>query len=154
MPCCSLSNRRTARRSNTWESNGHEHPMFIVSVQAHYDSAHFLRNYHGKCERMHGHRYVVELALAANELDEAGIAYDFVDIKKNLRGIADRLDHENLNELPPFTELEPSAENQARYIYEEMKRLLPQKMSDAVLYVKVWETPTQFALYSERQLFI
>jgi 6-pyruvoyltetrahydropterin/6-carboxytetrahydropterin synthase len=128
--------------------------MFIVSVQAHYDSAHFLRNYHGKCERMHGHRYVVELALAANELDEAGIAYDFVDIKKNLRGIADRLDHENLNELPPFTELEPSAENQARYIYEEMRRLLPQKMSDAVLYVKVWETPTQFALYSERQLFI
>jgi 6-pyruvoyltetrahydropterin/6-carboxytetrahydropterin synthase len=128
--------------------------MFIVSVQAHYDSAHFLRNYHGKCERMHGHRYVVELALAASELDEAGIAYDFVDIKKNLRGIADRLDHENLNELPPFTELEPSAENQARYIYEEMKRLLPQKMSDAVLYVKVWETPTQFALYSERQLFI
>jgi 6-pyruvoyltetrahydropterin/6-carboxytetrahydropterin synthase len=128
--------------------------MFIVSVQAHYDSAHFLRNYHGKCERMHGHRYVVELALAATELDEAGIAYDFVDIKKNLRGIADRLDHENLNELPPFTELEPSAENQARYIYEEMKRLLPQKMSDAVLYVKVWETPTQFALYSERQLFI
>jgi 6-pyruvoyltetrahydropterin/6-carboxytetrahydropterin synthase len=128
--------------------------MFIVSVQAHYDSAHFLRNYHGKCERMHGHRYVVELALAATELDAAGIAYDFVDIKKNLRGIADRLDHENLNELPPFTELEPSAENQARYIYEEMKRLLPQKMSDAVLYVKVWETPTQFALYSERQLFI
>ena len=128
--------------------------MFIVSVQAHYDSAHFLRNYHGKCERMHGHRYVVELALSATELDEAGIAYDFVDIKKNLRGIADRLDHENLNELPPFTELEPSAENQARYIYEEMKRLLPQKMSDAVLYVKVWETPTQFALYSERQLFI
>jgi 6-pyruvoyltetrahydropterin/6-carboxytetrahydropterin synthase len=123
-------------------------------VQAHYDSAHFLRNYHGKCERMHGHRYVVELALAAHELDAAGIAYDFVDIKKNLRGIADRLDHENLNELPPFTELEPSAENQARYIYEEMKRLLPQKMGDAVLYVKVWETPTQFALYSERQLFI
>ena len=128
--------------------------MFIVSVQAHYDSAHFLRNYHGKCERMHGHRYVVELALAANELDQAGIAYDFVDIKKNLRGIADRLDHENLNELPPFTELEPSAENQARYIYEEMKRLLPQKMGEAVLYVKVWETPTQFALYTERQLFI
>ena len=128
--------------------------MFIVSVQAHYDSAHFLRNYHGKCERMHGHRYVVELALAANELDEAGIAYDFVDIKKNLRGIADRLDHENLNELPPFTELEPSAENQARYIYEEMRRLLPQKMGEAVLYVKVWETPTQFALYTERQLFI
>jgi 6-pyruvoyltetrahydropterin/6-carboxytetrahydropterin synthase len=128
--------------------------MFIVSVQAHYDSAHFLRNYHGKCERMHGHRYVVELALTATDLDEAGIAYDFVDVKRELRAIADHLDHENLNELPPFTELEPSAENQARYIYEEIKRRLPSKMSEAVLYVKVWETPTQFALYTERQLFI
>ena len=128
--------------------------MFIVSVQAHYDSAHFLRNYPGKCERMHGQRYVVELALATEQLDEAGIAFDFVDVKKALRGVADYLDHENLNELVPFTELEPSAENQARYIYDEMKRLLPEKMAAAVLYVKVWETPTQFALYTERQLFI
>ncbi|MGQ0563433.1 MAG: 6-carboxytetrahydropterin synthase QueD [Gemmatimonadota bacterium] len=128
--------------------------MFIVSVQAHYDSAHFLRNYHGKCERMHGHRYVVELALTAHELDQAGIAYDFVDVKKHLREIADYLDHENLNELVPFTELEPSAENQARYIYDEMKRRLPDRMAAAVLSVKVWETPTQFALYSERQLFV
>lgn len=128
--------------------------MFVVSVQAHYDSAHFLRNYHGKCERMHGHRYVVELALATTELDEAGIAFDFVIVKKHLRDIADHLDHENLNELPPFTELEPSAENQARYIYEEMRRRLPSNMSEAILYVKVWETPTQYALYSEKTLFI
>ena len=55
---------------------------------------------------------------------------------------------------PQFTEVETSAENQARYLYEEMRRLLPAPMSDAVLYVKVWETPTQFALYTERQLFI
>ena len=128
--------------------------MFVVSVQAHYDSAHFLRNYKGKCEKLHGHRYVVELALAANELNESGIAYDFVDIKKNLRALADHLDHENINELPPFDVIEPSAENQARYFYEELRRLLPQPMSDAVLYVRVWETPTQWATYSERQLFI
>jgi 6-pyruvoyltetrahydropterin/6-carboxytetrahydropterin synthase len=128
--------------------------MFVVSVQAHYDSAHFLRNYHGKCERMHGHRYVVELALHTTELDQAGIAFDFVIVKKHLRDLAERLDHENLNELPPFDELEPSAENQARYFFEEMKRLLPSGMSDAILYVKVWETPTQFALYCEKQLWI
>ena len=128
--------------------------MFVVTVQAHYDSAHFLRNYKGKCERLHGHRYVVELALASSQLNEAGIAFDFVDVKKNLRAVADRLDHENLNDLPPFTELEPSAENQARYFYEEMKRLLPKEMAEAMLYVRVWETPTQWAQYSERQLFI
>jgi 6-pyruvoyltetrahydropterin/6-carboxytetrahydropterin synthase len=128
--------------------------MFVVSVQAHYDSAHFLRNYKGKCEKLHGHRYVVEVALSANELNQAGIAFDFVDVKKHLRALADRLDHENLNELEPFTELEPSAENQARYFYEEMKRLLPTEMRDAVVYVRVWETPTQWATYAERPLFL
>ena len=128
--------------------------MFVVSVQAHYDSAHFLRNYKGKCEKLHGHRYVVELALVSDELNESGIAFDFVDVKRHLRALADRLDHENLNELKPFDELEPSAENQARYFYEEMRRLLPEAMGRAVLYVKVWETPTQYALYSERTLFV
>src|SRR5690606_41754069 len=83
--------------------------MFMVSVQAHYDSAHFLRNYQGKCERLHGHRYVVELALATDELDRSGIAFDFVDVKRNLRELADYLDHNNLNELAPFDTVEPSA---------------------------------------------
>src|SRR5690349_23851777 len=114
--------------------------MFVVTVQAHYDSAHFLRNYHGKCEKLHGHRYVVELALNTDVLNESGIAFDFVDIKKHLRGLANRLDHENINELEPFDVIEPSAENQARYFYDELKRLLPDDMAQAVLYTKVWET--------------
>ena len=128
--------------------------MFVVSVQAHYDSAHYLRHYKGKCERLHGHRYVVELALASEDVDRAGIAFDFVDVKRELRALADRLDHQNLNELEPFTELEPSAENQARYFYDELKRRLPEAMRDAVLYVRVWETPTQWAQYSDRPLFL
>jgi 6-pyruvoyltetrahydropterin/6-carboxytetrahydropterin synthase len=127
--------------------------MFIVSVQAHYDSAHFLRNYKGKCERLHGHRYVVELALATDELDRSGIAFDFVDIKRNLRELADHLDHNNLNDLPPFDEIEPSAENQAKYFYDEMKRRLPAGMGGAIVYARVWETPTQWAQYTERTLF-
>ena len=128
--------------------------MFVVTVQAHYDSAHFLRNYHGKCEKLHGHRYVVELALNSEVLNESGIAFDFVDIKKHLRGLANRLDHENLNDLEPFDVIEPSAENQARYFYEELKRRLPADMASAVLYTKVRETPTQWAMYSERKLWL
>lgn len=128
--------------------------MYVVSVQAHYDSAHYLRSYHGKCEQLHGHRYIVEAALTTDRLGEGGIAFDFVDVKRALRELADELDHNNLNELPPFTEIEPSAENQARYFYEELKRRLPSEMAEALLYTKVWETPTQWALYSERQLFI
>jgi 6-pyruvoyltetrahydropterin/6-carboxytetrahydropterin synthase len=127
--------------------------MFVVSVEAHYDSAHFLRNYQGKCERLHGHRYVVQAALATEELDEAGLAFDFVDVKQALRGLADELDHHNLNDLPPFRELEPSAENQARYFFQELRQRLPARMAEALLYVRVWETPTQWAQYSERALW-
>jgi 6-pyruvoyltetrahydropterin/6-carboxytetrahydropterin synthase len=124
--------------------------MYVVSVQAHYDSAHFLRNYKGKCENLHGHRYVVEVALQSEELNEAGLAYDFVDVKKHLRDLADWLDHRNINELPPFDEIEPSAENQARFFFDQLKDRLPGDMKDALLYTRVWETPTQFAQYSER----
>lgn len=128
--------------------------MFMVTVQAHYDSAHYLRNYQGKCERLHGHRYVVELALATTELDRAGIAFDFVDVKKHLRELADQLDHNNLNDLPPFDTIEPSAENQAKYFHDEMKRRLPPRMAEAIVYARVWETPTQWAQYTERTLFL
>ena len=126
--------------------------MYVVSVQAHYDSAHFLRRYKGKCEKLHGHRYVVEAALVAEELNEAGLAYDFVDVKKHLRELADSLDHENLNELPPFIEIEPSAENQARFFFDQLRARMPDRMKEALLYTRVWETPTQWAQYSEKTL--
>jgi 6-pyruvoyltetrahydropterin/6-carboxytetrahydropterin synthase len=126
--------------------------MYVVSVQAHYDSAHFLRKYKGKCERLHGHHYVVEAALATEILNESGLAFDFVDVKRHLRELADWLDHENINDLPPFTEIESSAENQARFFFDELKQRLPENMATALLYTKVWETPTQWALYSERPL--
>ncbi len=128
--------------------------MHLVNVEANYDSAHFLRKYKGKCERMHGHHYVVQVALMAETLNESGIAFDFVHVKRHLRELAEHLDHENLNELPPFDELEPSAENQARYFYDELKRRLPPEMAQALVYARVWETPTQWAQYSERRLVL
>ncbi|HEX9709894.1 MAG TPA: 6-carboxytetrahydropterin synthase QueD [Candidatus Thermoplasmatota archaeon] len=121
--------------------------MFTVSVQAHYDAAHFLRNYKGACERLHGHRYVVEAALQAEELNEAGIAFDFVDVKRELRALAGELDHRNLNDLPAFRELETSAENQARWFYGQLKERLPEAQAAGLLYVRVWETPTQWAQF-------
>ncbi|MDX1567282.1 MAG: 6-carboxytetrahydropterin synthase QueD [Longimicrobiales bacterium] len=120
---------------------------YIVSVQAHYDSAHFLENYKGKCERLHGHRYVVEVAVQTRELNEAGIAFDFVDLKRHLRELADGLDHRNLNDLPAFEGVETSAENQAKYFFEELEKRLPDSISDGLLYARVWETPTQWAQY-------
>lgn len=122
--------------------------MYTVSVQAHYDSAHFLRNYEGKCERLHGHRYVVEVAVQTSELNDAGIAFDFVELKRHLRRLANELDHQNLNDLPQFDGLETSAEIQARYFYEQLRSLLPDDLGQGLLYARVWETPTQWAQYS------
>ncbi len=121
--------------------------MYTVSVQAHYDSAHFLENYRGKCERLHGHRYVVEVAAQTEELDDSGIAFDFVELKGHLRELADELDHRNLNELPAFDGVETSAENQARYFYDRLKERLPDEIAESLLYARVWETPNQWAQY-------
>jgi 6-pyruvoyltetrahydropterin/6-carboxytetrahydropterin synthase len=121
--------------------------VYTVSVQAHYDSAHFLVHYKGKCERLHGHRYVVEVAVQTAELNEAGIAFDFVDLKRELRVLADSLDHQLLNELPQFEGVETSAENQARWFYDTMKCRLPPELAAGLLYARVWETATQWAQY-------
>lgn len=121
--------------------------MFLLNVKAHYDAAHFLRNYHGKCEKLHGHRYEVEAGLAFDDVGPGGMAYDFGEAKRHLRAVAGRLDHENINDLEPFTVIEPSAENQARWIFEQMRELLAE-LGENLVYVRVWETPNQYAQYS------
>ena len=121
--------------------------VFTVSVQAHYDSAHYLVHYQGKCERLHGHRYVVEAAVQTAELNAAGIAFDFVDLKRELRALADRLDHQLLNDLPEFDGVETSAETQARWFWNELKKRLPDAQARGLVYTRVWETPTQWAQY-------
>jgi 6-pyruvoyltetrahydropterin/6-carboxytetrahydropterin synthase len=121
--------------------------VFTVSAQAHYDAAHFLRHYEGKCAKLHGHRYVVEAVVQVRQLNQAGIAFDFADLKAALRELADGLDRENLNELSQFRDLETSAENQARYFYEELKEGLPEPAASGLLYARVWESPTQWAQY-------
>ena len=121
--------------------------MYVVSAQAHYDAAHFLVNYEGKCRHLHGHRYVVEAAVAAENLNEAGIAFDFVDLKRELRELADALDHTCLNDLPAFQGVETSAENQAKYFFDELSKRLPPELARGLMYCRIWETPTQWALY-------
>lgn len=122
--------------------------MYTISVQAHYDSAHLLRDYEGKCARLHGHRYVVQVALEMAEVGTKGMAYDFGDLKENLRGLAKRFDHQNLNDLPPFDEIESTAENQARYFFDEIQKLLPPELAGGLLYARVSESPGQWAQYS------
>ena len=120
--------------------------MFEITVEETFAAGHALRNYRGKCENVHGHNYRVQVTLAGEQLDSAGLLIDFVELKKALHAVVDRLDHQFLNELPPFDKLNPSAENMARYIFEELGPRLPQDRV-TVSAVKLWETDTASATY-------
>src|SRR5579862_9227940 len=98
--------------------------MYEVTVEAGFSSGHYLRNYRGKCENPHGHNYKVRLTLCGKELDEAGLLLDFKQLKNIMRPVIDRIDHQMLNDLEPFTRLNPSAENLARFFFEETNRQL------------------------------
>jgi len=123
--------------------------MYEVSVDESFAAAHNLRNYHGKCEDLHGHNYKVRVTLAGKELDSSGLLYDFVHLKQVTQGVIRSLDHRYLNELKPFDTLNPSAENLARYIYDETsKQLIMKSLNGAgVASVTVWETDTAAATY-------
>ena len=114
--------------------------MYEISVEKHFDAAHFLRGYKGKCEALHGHRFRVVAKVSAVELDGIGIAYDFAELKQRLADIISRFDHTCLNEVPPFDKINPSSENIAANIYDEMKG----KLSGApvsISSIEVWESP-------------
>src|SRR5919109_2024076 len=93
--------------------------MFEVTVQSSFAAGHFLRNYKGKCENPHGHNYKVLVTLQGKQLDEAGLLLDFKDLKFAIKDVIARLDHQMINDIAPFTELNPSAENLAKYFYQE-----------------------------------
>jgi 6-pyruvoyltetrahydropterin/6-carboxytetrahydropterin synthase len=122
--------------------------MFEVSVDETFAAAHNLRNYHGKCEDLHGHNYKVRVVLAGRELDETGLLYDFVHLKRVIQEVIGSLDHKYLNEMAPFDTLNPSAENIARYIFDSSAKKLPPSANAAgIASVTVWETETSAATY-------
>lgn len=125
--------------------------MFEVSVEDTFAAGHALRGYRGKCENPHGHNYKVRITLAGDELDNIGLLYDFKDLKAAMGEVVDRLDHQYLNDIVPFKELNPSAENMARYFYQECSALLKNatKGRVRVKHVKIWETDTTTATYFE-----
>ena len=122
--------------------------MFEVSVDETFAAGHALRGYKGKCENVHGHNYRVRVTLAGPKLDSTGLLYDFVHLKEVIRGVIGSLDHRFLNDFPPFDALNPSAENIARYIYDETAKKLREAPNGAgVTSITVWETDTTSATY-------
>jgi 6-pyruvoyltetrahydropterin/6-carboxytetrahydropterin synthase len=122
--------------------------MYEVSIDETFAAAHNLRNYHGKCEDLHGHNYKVRVVVGGPALDSAGLLYDFVHLKQVVRGVIQSLDHRYLNDLAPFDTLNPSAENIARHIYDQAsKQLQPMPNSAGISSITVWETDTSAATY-------
>jgi 6-pyruvoyltetrahydropterin/6-carboxytetrahydropterin synthase len=121
--------------------------QFEVMIERNFSSAHQLRGYKGKCENLHGHNYRIEIYARGRELDNIGLLVDFGELKTAADEVVQYLDHRNINELAPFDEeLNPSAENLARYILE---RVSQQVGDDRVRVYKVrcFETPTSVATY-------
>ena len=121
--------------------------QFEVMIERNFSSAHQLRGYKGKCENLHGHNYKIEIYARGSELDNIGLLVDFGELKEAADEVVAYLDHRNINELPPFDEeLNPSAENLARYILERVaSRVGDERVS--VYKVRCFETPTSVATY-------
>ena len=121
--------------------------MFEITIEETFAAGHALRNYRGKCENVHGHNYRCQVSVQGDQLDSIGLLVDFVELKRVVHGVLDRLDHQWLNDFPPFDVLNPSAENMAKYIYDEVNSGLGEKDGVKIGWVRLWETDTASATY-------
>jgi 6-pyruvoyltetrahydropterin/6-carboxytetrahydropterin synthase len=122
--------------------------MFEVAVEQSFASAHALRNYKGRCENVHGHNWKVRVVIEGEKLDATGMLVDFLDVKSLMGEILERIDHQFLNEIPPFDVVNPSAENIAEYFYQQMTgKLTEAPVPVRIREVKIWETEIQSATY-------
>jgi len=122
--------------------------LFTLKIVTDFASAHTLRDYPGDCSRMHGHNWKLELEVVASALDDVGMGIDFKQMKAAANEVGDRLDHRYLNELEPFTEINPTAENIAAYMYREIAAILNSDIV-RVKAVTLWETDRACVRYSE-----
>ncbi|MBI3813813.1 MAG: 6-carboxytetrahydropterin synthase QueD [Nitrospinae bacterium] len=121
---------------------------YELSIRASFAAAHQLNGYEGVCENLHGHNWKAEVFVTTDKLNDIGIALDFKILKSRTEDILSVLDHKNLNQIPPFQEINPSSENIARWLYQKLSEAL--KGYDVkVSKVCVWETDKYCAAYSE-----
>ncbi len=122
--------------------------FFEVYVKSHFSAAHSLRGYPGSCAKVHGHNWIIEVYVKCAGLNEIGIGIDFRDIRAALDVVLSGLDHSNLNDLPAFAEENPTSENIARFIHNQLSDRI-NAPGTRVSRVKVCETPGAGAFYWE-----
>jgi len=122
--------------------------FYTLKVLTHFASAHTLRGYPGACQRLHGHNWKVETEIRASALNDMGMAVDFKSVRKAANSVGDKLDHYYLNDIPPFTEINPTAENIAAWFYQELATLLNTEHVK-IHAITLWETESACVRYSE-----
>jgi 6-pyruvoyltetrahydropterin/6-carboxytetrahydropterin synthase len=122
--------------------------MYEVSIKAQFSGAHLLRNYAGVCEQLHGHNWYITVSVRAEKLNDIGITIDFKDLKKSLYELLEQVDHKFLNEVAPFDQINPSAENLARWLYQGLSGRVNREALK-VSRVTVWESESCAAAYYE-----
>lgn len=121
--------------------------MYRISAESRFSAAHRLNGYEGNCKRIHGHNWTVRAQIETAVLDDRGLAFDFRDLSAHLNDIIDQFDHQLLNDIPPFDSVNPSSENIAKYIYDALKKRLPDHIR--LVYVETSESDKYSAMYSE-----
>ena len=120
--------------------------MFEIKVISHFDAAHRLRGYKGKCEELHGHNWKVELVLACDKQNKLGMVLDFTQMKKSLNNVLSALDHKYLNNIAYFKKSNPTSENIAKYIFDRLKAKSGE-LKSFIKSITVWESETSCATY-------
>lgn len=119
-----------------------------LAIRDHFDAAHFLRNYQGKCSELHGHTWGVEVKIEGFKLNQSELLFDFQALKKLLKQTLSAFDHAFLNEVPPFDKISPTGENLARFIYQNLENKLPPGIR--LVSVKVEESPSAWVEVSKK----
>jgi 6-pyruvoyltetrahydropterin/6-carboxytetrahydropterin synthase len=126
-----------------------ETSMYTVTIETEFSAAHIIHGYNGPCSRLHGHNWKVTVEAKTEVLDHLGMSVDFYVLQKKTEEITAKFDHRDINSIPPFDkELNPTSENIARYIYDELKILLPSQIK--LSFVAIGETGQYTAKYSEQ----
>jgi 6-pyruvoyltetrahydropterin/6-carboxytetrahydropterin synthase len=121
---------------------------FLLKTHVHFAAAHHLRGYEGDCEQVHGHNYKVEIEVQASGLDEVGMGIDFRAIRAAAREVVGELDHRYLNEIPPFDEVNPTAEHIAAYVFDRLARRVDRE-NVRIHAIIVWETDRDSVRYGD-----
>ena len=126
-------------------------PVFEISKDFVFSAAHQIRLHGGKCERLHGHNWRIRVFVRAGELNKIGMVVDFADLQRLVAEIGARFDHRNVNEVPPFDELNTTAELIAKFFHDEMAARLVATEGGRVTVarVDVWENEGSLASYRE-----